>query len=306
MEKCKLAFIGAGMIGAGLAVDALINGHPCAIYDVSDREHVVSTVRHIFDILVDAGAVAAHMTAPCLARAQFTNDLEQALSGAAFAQECVPENLELKRSIYRNIQSICGPTVIIASSTSNILPSDLQEEALYPQRILVGHPYNPSYLLPLVEVCGGSQTSDQTVAETMEIYQSMGKFPILCRKERRGLLVNELSIGVMEAAKQVVLNGVCTVEDMDRAIMYGPGLRMAVTGQILTMSLGVQGGLRAAMAKYGREPNEADRILADGVEAAIASRPPEQGNTVDGVTRYRDRLLASILKEEGLLPFATT
>ena len=97
------------------------------------------------------------------------------------------------------------------------------------------------------------------------------------------------------------MNGVCSVEDMDKAIMYGPGMRMAVTGQILTLSLGVQGGLRAVAAKYGKEPSESDLVCADGVDEEIANRPEEWGNTVEGVEKFRDKMFAEILKAQGLL-----
>lgn len=301
MEKKKLAFIGSGMIGAGLAANALLNGYPCVIYDVVEPTKIRNTVRTVMDILVEAGATTAEAAEEALAGAGYTNDLKEAVYGAVFVQECVPERLELKQSIYRQIQEMCGPDTIIASSTSAMMPSVLQEGALYPQSILVGHPYNPSYLLPLIEVCGGKATAPETIAAAMEIYTGMGKVPVHCKKEVEGFLVNKLSWGAMEAAKQVVLDGVCSVEDMDKAIMYGPGMRMAVTGQIMTMSLGIQGGLRAAAAKYGKEPNEADCILGDGVDEAIAHRTEEQGNTVEGVIRYRDRMFAAILKEQGLL-----
>ena len=113
--------------------------------------------------------------------------------------------------------------------------------------------------------------------------------------------MNKLSWAAMDAAKKVVLDGVCSVEDIDKAIIYGPGMRMAVTGQIMTMSLGVQGGLKAAAAKYGKEPNEADVILGDGVDAEITARPKEFGNTVEDVIKFRDKIFAVILKEYGKL-----
>lgn len=301
MGKCKIALIGSGMIGAGLAVNALINGHPVTIYDVVEPDKVEETVRSVLNILIDAGAVTEKTAGEALGRASYTNDIKEAVDHAGFVQECVPERLDLKKSIYRQIQEIGGEDVIIASSTSAIMPSVLQEGAIYPQRILVGHPYNPSYLLPLIEVCGGRETSEDALSTAMEIYRSMGKVPVHCRKEVEGFLVNKLSWAAMDAAKKVVLDGVCSVEDIDKAIMYGPGMRMAVTGQILTMSLGIQGGLRAAAAKYGKEPNEADCILADGVDEAIANRPAFQGNTVESVIQYRDKMFASILKSQNLL-----
>lgn len=294
--KEKFAFVGSGMIGAGLAVNALLSGHPCTVYDVIPVEQIKKNVEKVMDMMVMAEAVSRSAADEGLALASCTGDLKEAVSGAAFVQECVPERLDLKRSIYRQIQELTGPDTIIASSTSALMPSVLQEGALYPQSILVCHPYNPSYLLPLIEVCGGKETSAETVQRAMTIYAGIGKAPVHCRKEANGFIVNSLSWGAMEAAKKAVLDGVCTVKDMDKAIMYGPGMRMAVTGQIMTMSLGIQGGLRAAAAKYGKEPDEADCILADGVEDAMAHRTQAQGRDEESVIRFRDKMFAGILK----------
>lgn len=101
---------------------------------------------------------------------------------------------------------------------------------------------HPSYLLPLIEVCGGRETSDEVIAKAIEIYKGMGKVPVHCKKEVPGFIVSRISWSAMDIAKEIVMDGVCSVEDMDKAIMYGPGMRMAITGQILTLSLGNQGG----------------------------------------------------------------
>ena len=132
--------------------------------------------------------------------------------------------------------------MVICSSTSAIMPSGTSEGYAVSEKDFVGHPYNPSYFLPINLRSAGGPDADQEVVElVMNIYRSMGKEPIYCRKETEGFIVNKLSWATMDAAKKVVLDGVCSVEDIDKAIIYGPGMRMAVTGQIMTMSLGVQG-----------------------------------------------------------------
>lgn len=296
----KIAFVGTGMIGSGLAVNAALNGQEVALYDVADPAVVQKTVRQILDILIEAGAADAAQADSALASMTFTQDLAQAVTGARFVQECVPERLELKQSTYRSIQEIVGKTAVIASSTSGMFPSDLSKGALYPENIIVGHPYNPSYLLPLIEVCG-PHASQETIDTAMEVYKAMGKEPVLCRKEVHGFIVNKLSWAVMDGAIQAVANGECTVEDIDKAIMFGPGMRMAVTGQLLTMSLGVPGGFRMMGKKYGNEDGDTEKertinLIADGVDQEIAGRPEEFGNTVDSVVKFRDRAFADILK----------
>lgn len=296
----KIAFVGTGMIGSGLAVNAALNGQEVALYDVADPAVVQKTVRQILDILMEAGAANAAQADKALAAMTFTQDLAQAVTGARFVQECVPERLELKQSTYRSIQEIVGKSAVIASSTSGMFPSDLSKGALCPENIIVGHPYNPSYLLPLIEVCG-PHASQETIDTAMEVYKAMGKEPVLCRKEVHGFIVNKLSWAVMDGAIQAVANGECSVEDIDKAIMFGPGMRMAVTGQLLTMSLGVPGGFRMMGKKYGNEDGDTEKertinLIADGVDQEIANRPENFGNTVDSVVKFRDRAFADILK----------
>ena len=187
-----------------------------------------------------------------------------------------------------------------------MFPSALSEGALYPENIIVGHPYNPSYLLPLIEICG-PQASEETISKAIEAYKAMGKEPVVCKKEVTGFIVNSLSWGVLDDGIQKVLDGVCDVEDVDKAIMYGPGMRMAITGQLLTMSMGVQGGFRVMAEKYGataaRRPHQLPHYpeIEDGVEAEIANRPEELGRTVEEITKFRDKAFVEILKLQGKL-----
>lgn len=301
MGKIKAVFVGTGMIGAGLAANAMLNGYETVLYDVVPQEKMRETISHILDILVEAGAATKAQADQALADCQFSNNLEEAVKGADFVQECIPERLELKKSTYAAIQKVTGPDAVICSSTSKLFPTKLQEDALYPQSILVGHPYNPSYLLPLIELCGGEQTSPEAIQQAKEIYTGMGKVAVVCKKEIYGFIVNRLSWAALEAAKECVRDGVCSVEDMDKAIMFGPGMRMAVTGQLLTISLGVDGGFRAIAEKYGEEPTPWNEVYAQGVDEEIANRDPSMGNTVDGVCKFRDHAFAELLKLHKLL-----
>ena len=296
----KITFVGTGMIGGGLAANAALNGNEVVLYDVLDRQQVAKNMQNIFDILVEAGAVTREKAASAFSGLNITGDLTRAVKDAEFIQECVPERLELKQSTYRQIQEITGDVPIIASSTSGMFPSDLARGALYPEKIIVGHPYNPSYLLPLIEVCG-PHAADETLARAMEIYRAMGKEPILCKKEVEGFIVNQLSWAVMGGAMRAVDSGVCTVEDIDKGLIYGPGLRMAITGQLLTMSLGVPGGFRQMSAKYKGADADPEKVrleylVADGVDEEIANRPDFMGNTVEDVIKFRDKTIADVLK----------
>ena len=301
MGKIKAVFVGTGMIGAGLAANAMLKGYDTVLYDVAPPEKIRQNISSILDILVEAGAATRAQADAALDACQISNDLEQAVAGADFIQECIPERLELKKSTYATIQKVTGPNAIICSSTSKLFPTKLQEGALYPQSILVGHPYNPSYLLPLIELCGGEQTSEEAVQRAKEIYTGMGKVAVVCRKEIYGFIVNRLSWAALDAAKECVRDGVCSVEDMDKAIMFGPGMRMAVTGQLLTISLGVDGGFRTIAEKYGEEPSPYNELYAQGVDQEIANRDPDMGNTIEGVCKFRDHAFAELLRLHKLL-----
>lgn len=301
MGNIKAVFVGTGMIGAGLAANAMLNGYQTVLYDVVPHEKMRQNISHILDILVGAGAATREQADAALNACHFSNDLEDAVKGANFVQECIPERLELKKSTYATIQKVTGPDAIICSSTSKLFPTKLQEGSLYPQSILVGHPYNPAYLLPLIELCGGEQTAPEAIEKAKEIYTGIGKVAVVCKKEIYGFIVNRLSWAALDAAKECVRDGVCSVEDMDKAIMFGPGMRMAVTGQLLTISLGVEGGFRAIADKYGEESTPWNEVYAQGVDEEIANRDPSIGNTVDSVCKFRDYAFAELLKLHKLL-----
>ena len=302
MEKGKLAFVGTGIIGAGLAVNALCAGYKATLYDVVDLQIAKDRIRGILDTLIEAGAFDQAKADEAYANASFTNDLKEAVEGAVFVQECVPERIEIKQATYKSIQEIVGDVPVIASSTTGLMPSKLQEGALYPERILVGHPYNPSYLLPLVEIVGGEKTTDEAKAFAKEMYASWGKVPVYCNKEVFGYLCQHVNWGVKDIAMKLVRDGIGTAEDVDKAIMYGPGMRFPITGQLLTLALGVEGGWANMSMKYAGKPASEEELELDKqVNEELANRPAQIGNTTEDAIKFRDKMLVAMLKVQGLL-----
>lgn len=300
--KEKLAFIGTGIIGAGLAVNAMVAGFDAVLYDVADLQVAKDRVKGILDNMVDAGAFDAAAADAAFARATFTNDLKEACEGATFVQEAIPERLDLKQSTYKQIQEITGPAAIIASTTSALMPSDLQAGALYPDRIMVAHPYNPSYLIPLVEICAGKETSEEAMDKVREMYTAFGKVVIRCLKESVGFLAQPVNWGVKDIAFDLIKKGLGTPEDIDKAIMYGPGMRFAISGQLLTLALGVEGGWANMSRKYSNtEPTDFDLWLNDEVNKELANRPEQTGNTVETAIAFRDKMLVAMLKFQGMM-----
>jgi carnitine 3-dehydrogenase len=301
MNEKKIAFVGSGLIGTGLAVNALTHGYPVTLQTRSRVGKMKERVAHILDLLTENGVCSKEEAEAAAARATYTTSVEEAADGAAFIQESGPENPETKKALYAEIERACPADAVIASSTSKLLPTELQSEMARPERLLVGHPYHPSYLLPLVELCGGRRTSPETTATAKAFYESIGKKAVVCRKELPGYIVNRLNWAAMDEARRTVLDGCCTVEEMDQAIMYGPGLRMALTGQILTVSLGIEGGLRGMAAKYGDAPSPDDETIASGVEAEMRNRPAWAGRTEADISDFRDRAVIALLRAQGML-----
>jgi carnitine 3-dehydrogenase len=301
MNEKKIAFIGSGLIGTGLAVNALTHGYPVTLQTRSRVDRMKGRVAHILDLLTENRVCTKEEAEKAAARATYTTSIEEAAAGASFIQESGPENPETKRALYAEIERVCPVDAVIASSTSKLLPTDLQSEMAQPERLLVGHPYHPSYLLPLVELCGGQRTAPETIVTAKAFYESLGKKVIVCRKELSGYIVNRLNWAAMDEARKTVLDGCCTVEEMDQAIMYGPGLRMALTGQILTISLGIEGGLRGMTAKYGDAPSLDDEAIASGVEAEMQNRPAAAGRTEADISDFRDRAIIALLRLQGMI-----
>lgn len=186
MTGKRIAFAGCGLIGAGLAANAALAGFVPALYDVAGTETVRGRLEKILDDMAEFGACAPEQAREAKRRAVYARTLEEAVRGAVFVQESAPERLDVKQSLYREVQETCGRDTVIGSSASDILPSLLQEGALYPERILVCHPFNPSHLLPTMEIVPGGQTGQEAVAFARALYDRMGKVTCVCLKEWKG------------------------------------------------------------------------------------------------------------------------
>lgn len=188
MANYKAVFIGTGMIGAGLGANALLHDFDVTLYDVVSEEQIRKNLKNIFDILVEAGMTTQAIADEKQKTVKISTDLKEALKGGAdIVQEAVPEREDLKRSIFRTVQEILGDKTIIVSTTSHYFPSILQKDALYPGNILVAHPYNPSYILPLIEICGPECPKD-VIDKVVEVYTAMGRLRLYVEKKWTVLL----------------------------------------------------------------------------------------------------------------------
>jgi carnitine 3-dehydrogenase len=245
-----IAVVGAGTIGASWAACFLANG-----YDVSATDPGPDAER-LLRGYVDAAWPALERLglAPGASpdRLAFSSDVGDAVRGAAFVQESGPERLEVKRGVNAAIEASVDDDVIIASSTSGLLISEIQAGTVHPGRFVVGHPYNPPHLIPLVEVVGGPETAEASIRRAMDFYASLGKRPIHLKRELRGHVANRLQAAVWREAFSLVSRGVISVEDLDTAMSEGPGLRWALTGPFMTLnSSGGPGGIAHTLDHLG-------------------------------------------------------
>ena len=246
----RAAIIGGGVIGAGWAARLIENGIDVAIYDpardaMEKVEAVLKNSRAAYDKLLSAPRTKEGSIS-------FKISIESAVLGAGLIIESVPERLDIKQSVYAEIEQYAESDAIIASSTSGIMPTDLQAKMTHPERLLVAHPFNPVYLLPLVELVGGEQTDEKIIEWAKTFYAGLGMHPLHCRVEIEGFISDRLQEALWREALWLLHDGVATAEEIDAAIAYGPGLRWAQMGTMQTFHLaGGEGGMRAMLAMFG-------------------------------------------------------
>ena len=297
-----IGVIGTGVIGASWAAYFLARGFDVSASDPMPgaETKLRDAVRAHWPILEKMGLAAGASPE----RLRFCADLKGALAGVHFVQESGPEREDLKLALFRNMDALLPPEVILASSSSGLLMSRVQEACVHPERVVLGHPFNPPHMIPLVEVIGGALTSPATVERAMAFYAAIGKRPIHVRKEVPGHIANRLQAALWREAFHLVQEGVATVADVDTAIAYGPGLRWALMGPFLNLHLsGGEGGIRHMLDHLGAPieswwadlgtpgiTEELKQQLSAGVEAALAGRDGAQ------LAPARDALLAGLIE----------
>ncbi len=283
------AIIGGGVIGAGWAARLLLNGHDVAVYDPQP-----TVVRTVSEVLENAARAYARMTlAPAgnRGRLRFAASIAEAVRDAEFIQESAPERLDLKQRLLTEIDAHASPDALICSSTSGLLPSQLQAGMRHPGRFAVGHPFNPVYLLPLVEICGGVLTEAATIARAQSLYAGIGMKPLHVRKEIDGFIADRLLEALWREALWLVNDGVATTSEIDDAIRYGAGLRWSFMGTFLIYRLaGGEAGMRHFMAQFGPALKLPWTKLMDVPEltAALIDEVTRQSDDQAGGVSYRD------------------
>ena len=246
----QAAIIGGGVIGAGWVSRLIENGIDVMVFDPAPDaaekvEAVLKNSRYAYAKLVS-------VTRPKEGTVVYAASLEEAVANAELVVESVPERLDIKQSVYADIEKFASNDALIASSTSGIMPSELQAEMTHPERLLVAHPFNPVYLLPLVELVGGKKTSAETIERAREFYQSVGMHPLHVKKEIEAFIADRLLEAVWRESLWLVKDGIATTQDVDDAVRFGFGLRYAQMGVFDTYRVaGGEAGMRHFMSQFG-------------------------------------------------------
>ncbi len=246
----KIGLVGGGVIGAGWAARFLLNGHDVCLFD-PDPEVERKTLA-VLDNARRAQARLMGSLLPAEGRLSFARSVAEAVADADFVQESLPEIETLKQRVLSEIDAHTRPDVVIGSSTSGLLPTRLQEGLKHPARFIVGHPFNPVYLLPLVEVCGGERTGEAAKQTAITLYEACGMHPLHVRTEIDGFIADRLLEALWREALWLVNDGVATTAEIDDAIRYGAGLRWSFMGTFLTYRLaGGEAGMRHFLSQFG-------------------------------------------------------
>jgi carnitine 3-dehydrogenase len=298
----RIAIVGTGVIGASWAAEFLARGFdvvatdPAPKAEANLRQYIDEAWNDLTSIGLSKGA--------SLDRLSFTTNMKEALSDADLVQENAPERPDFKIKLYAEMEEVAPVDSLFASSSSGITPSVIQSQCKHPERVVIGHPFNPPHIIPLVEVVGGTKTSPDAIQQAIGFYASIGKKPIHLKKELPGHVANRFQAALYREMLYLIEQGVLSTEDTDAAVCYGPGLRWGVMGQSLQWHLGGgAGGIQhfmdhlmpplEGMMKALGTPNitpELKQKVIDGVMREAA------GRSVDQLAQDENRVLIGLLK----------
>jgi carnitine 3-dehydrogenase len=297
-----VAIVGAGVIGGGWAGRLVENGIDVIVFDPHPQ-----TERRVRDVLENAERAWAKLTLAPRVRgsASFASSLADAVGEAGVVQESASEDEALKRRLLAEIDEHARPDALVCSSTSGLLPSRLQADMAHPERFVVGHPFNPVYLLPRVEVVPGRRTSEESVSRAFDFYASLGMKPLHVRTEIEGFVADRLLEALWREALWLVHDDIADVEDVDDAIRFGAGLRWALMGTFLTYRMaGGDQGMRHFLAQFGpalewpwTKLTDVPELTDELIDKVAAQSDAQAGGlSVQELERIRDDNLVAILQ----------
>ena len=304
MNKIKtIGLLGTGVIGAGWAARALHTGINVVASDIDPKmEDWINEA--VENALPSLQSLTEGITLPPKGKLTFTTDPISMSQQVDFIQENIPEVLDIKRKSLKSIAEVTNKEIIISSSTSGFMPTELQQGMTFPERFIVGHPFNPVYLCPLVEIVGGKETSDKVKNIAKNFYESMGMHTLMLRKEVPGHISDRLQEAMWREILHALNDDIATTGELDESIVYGPGLRWSIMGMNqIYMIAGGKGGARHFIEQFGpalkwpwshlKAPELSNEIIDRFVEGVEAQ---SQGKSIREMEKIRDECLVAIQK----------
>lgn len=304
----RIACVGAGLIGTSWAALFAANGFEVCLEDVNELAlaRAVDHTKTKVLFLIRNKLVPESDVEEVMDRVRVTRSLAEAVANADYVQESVFERYDVKREVFRDMDALSPEHAILATSASALLMSEIQTATTKPWRCVVAHPWNPAHLLPLVEIVPGKATSTATVDATYRLMETIGKTPIVVKKEIPGYVANRLQAALVREALDLVDKGVASVADVDRALCAGPGIRWAIMGPFMTMHLGHERGIESFLDALGESyslrwsdmdtwtsiPTSASKKAVEGVR----SLDEVQTHSISELASRRDAKLIEIIK----------
>ncbi|MDC0037120.1 3-hydroxyacyl-CoA dehydrogenase NAD-binding domain-containing protein [Alphaproteobacteria bacterium] len=304
MNKIKtIGLLGTGVIGAGWAARALHTGINVVASDIDPKmEDWINEA--VENALPSLRSLTEGISLPSKGKLTFTTDPISMSQQVDFIQENIPEVLDIKRKSLKSIAEVTNKETIISSSTSGFMPTELQQGMTFPERFIVGHPFNPVYLCPLVEIVGGKETSNKVKNIAKNFYEAMGMHTLMLRKEVPGHISDRLQEAMWREILHALNDDIATTGELDESIVYGPGLRWSIMGMNqIYMIAGGKGGARHFIEQFGpalkwpwshlKAPELSNEIIDRFVEGVEAQ---SQGKSIREMEKIRDECLVAIQK----------
>ncbi|MGZ3570267.1 MAG: 3-hydroxyacyl-CoA dehydrogenase family protein [Thermodesulfobacteriota bacterium] len=306
-EIKRIGILGTGTIGASWATFFSSKGIPVKMYDVdtSILERGVRKAKENLGTLVEYGMLDKAKLRAATENVLLADDLREMVEDADYVQESVLEDYDVKKKIFHELDLLAPENVILASSSSGLLMSEIQSVTEKPQRCLIAHPFNPPHLVPLVELVPGRQTDLELVQFVKGFFEGLGKIPVLLKKEAPGHIANRLAAALWRESIEIVTRGIASVEDVDKALYAGPGIRWALMGQHLIYHLGGgEGGYEYFIDHIGKAfgtlwedmptwteiSDESKKTLVEGIKDAVGDK------SLTDLAQWRDKKIVDLVK----------